>query len=75
MPGIMHHVMGRAAWRSLSVADREAWALSPAVPPNAPAFLQQENFVSVEDKIARYSAFLDLMGWRTAGFRVGTMRP
>jgi len=66
MPAMMHEVMGRLSWSVLSDSDKEGWGLSPQIPDCAPEFLRKlPQTASIEDKMAIYSKFLDLMGWRT----------
>jgi len=65
LAGIMHQVMGRLSWESLSEKDKKIWDLKPEIPDDSPEFLKSYQPVTVEEKIGWYSLFLDLMGWRT----------
>lgn len=65
MAGMMHQVMGRLSWESLSEKDKKIWNLKPEIPDDSPEFLKSYQPATVEEKIGWYSLFLDLMGWRT----------
>jgi len=65
LTGISHKLLWKLSWLSLSEADRDIWKLKVEIPEEAPAFLRRYQPTSVEEKIAYYSLFLDLMGWRT----------
>jgi len=70
MPGLMHIVMGKLSWETLSPEDQRGWGLSAEVPADTPEFLRQPPMPkTVAEKMGRYAQFLDRMGWRGDNLR------